>query len=576
MSRTTALLARTFFGRFFESDLMPPGLPQAQLVIGSLVALAAPGLLLPARFAAKYLQISRDPQLLTQALLVDRLLFITLTMTAMGLVALVIWEGVFPDRRDARILAALPLSTRELIAGRLIALAALAGIFVLGVNAVPALMYGPLIAAYGAASNAGLGLVAHFIATASAGAFVFFSLLTAQGLLLNVAGRRIAERLSVILQAVFLVVLLQMIFFLPRMGAFVRTDLAAVAAHPYLGAVPSIWFLGLYDVLGGRQGAGSGPFAVLALLATAAAAVLAAGLMILTHGRLMRRALEGREATGRSGRVIGRVFGRVADIFWHRRSIERAAFAFTLRTLVRSRTHGMLLALYVGVALALVVSGLIPVLLRQGLAGFARPDVPLLSPPFILAFLTLAGMRVVIAIPVEPKANWIVRLLEPGDRGAVSTGVRDAFLVGGALPATAIAGVNALVLWGPWPALVHTVVCAAMAWILSEVLLLTLQKVPFTATYYPGRARLRTRWPLYLIAFTNFCFTTAAFELLMISNPAMLVAFVGASGGAIAVLSAVRQRRAREAPGLTFEEEDPDALFQGFRLSEGLAAQRTK
>jgi len=29
----THLLARTFFSRMFESDLMPPGLPQVRLVV---------------------------------------------------------------------------------------------------------------------------------------------------------------------------------------------------------------------------------------------------------------------------------------------------------------------------------------------------------------------------------------------------------------------------------------------------------------------------------------------------------------------------------------------------------------
>ena len=65
-------------------------------------------------------------------MVLHRLIFITLTMTALGLVALVIWEGVFPDRRDARILGSLPLRSRTLIAARLGALGALAGIFIVG------------------------------------------------------------------------------------------------------------------------------------------------------------------------------------------------------------------------------------------------------------------------------------------------------------------------------------------------------------------------------------------------------------------------------------------------------------
>jgi hypothetical protein len=52
--RQVRLLARTFFVRLFESDLMPPGLPQVQLVIWSVVLVATPALTLPAVFIQKY------------------------------------------------------------------------------------------------------------------------------------------------------------------------------------------------------------------------------------------------------------------------------------------------------------------------------------------------------------------------------------------------------------------------------------------------------------------------------------------------------------------------------------------
>ena len=84
---------------------MPPGMPQAQLVIWSLAFLAAPGLLLPGEVRPAVLGGRRPAgDRSSHALLVFRLFFITLTMTAIGMVALVIWDGMFPDRRDARIL----------------------------------------------------------------------------------------------------------------------------------------------------------------------------------------------------------------------------------------------------------------------------------------------------------------------------------------------------------------------------------------------------------------------------------------------------------------------------------------
>ena len=94
-------------------------------------------------------------------------------MTPIGLVALVIWDGVFPDRRDARILTPLPVPGRTLIGARLLALAALCGIFVVGINAVPTVLYAPRITAFGGAANQVRGLLAFVVANGLAGTFVF-------------------------------------------------------------------------------------------------------------------------------------------------------------------------------------------------------------------------------------------------------------------------------------------------------------------------------------------------------------------------------------------------------------------
>ena len=51
----TAILARTFFSRMFESDLMPPGLPQVQLLISLFAFFAAPSLILPLVLAKQYM-----------------------------------------------------------------------------------------------------------------------------------------------------------------------------------------------------------------------------------------------------------------------------------------------------------------------------------------------------------------------------------------------------------------------------------------------------------------------------------------------------------------------------------------
>ena len=568
----TLLLARTFFARFFESDLLPPGVHQAQFTIWIVAGFAAPGLLLPARAADSYLELSRHPALLIQALIVHRLLFITLTMIALGFVALVVWEGVFPDRRDARVIGVLPLPGSVLVLARLAALAALAGIFLIGTNAVPTLMYGPLLAAYGAASNILTGAFAHIVATSAAGAFVFFLLIALQGILLNLGSRRVAERLGVAMQVIFVVALLQLIFFFPYVRRLIDGDVGVVVNDPFLRYVPSIWFLALYDVLGGSPAEGTWPAARLALFASGGAITAALGLMAATHARLLRLALES-QPIGRSRRwTLG---GWRFSVRWlPGRPQARAIRQFTIRTLARSRTHRMLLALYGGIALALVVSGFLPLIFMRGLAGFAQPSVPVLSAPFVLMFLLLVGMRACFAIPVEPKANWAVRMSEPAERTAALNGVRDAMILAVVVPVAAGAAATAAALWGAWPGLVHGVVSLAMGLLLVEVLLIALRKLPFTCTYFPGLARVRMLWWAYLTAFTNFSFTTPLIETMMIEQRSGLGIFIIVTGSAIVALDIFRKRAAGSLDGFTYNEEDPTAMFAGFDLSEGLAANR--
>jgi hypothetical protein len=181
---------------------------------------------------------------------------------------------------------------------------------------------------------------------------------------------------------------------------------------------------------------------------------------------------------------------------------------------------------------------------------------------------------VAFAIPVEPRANWAIRIAEPADRRAAMAGVRAALALGGVAPAVLFAAVSAGLLWEPRAAMLHVFVCAVMGMLLVDILLINLPKLPFTCTYYPGKAKFGRLWPLYLTAFGTYAFTTARFELEVL-NQSMLRPFVILSvlvAAAIALLSVLRNRSLESLQGFRFEEEDPDSIFRGFELSEGFAA----
>jgi hypothetical protein len=152
-------------------------------------------------------------------------------------------------------------------------------------------------------------------------------------------------------------------------------------------------------------------------------------------------------------------------------------------------------------------------------------------------------------------------------------GVRRAMLAGCVLPIALMAGGAAAMLWGTRVGILHGIFCTLMGLLLVEVLLVNFCKVPFTCTYFPGTARVRTLWPVYLVAFSNYAYGSAGLETdVLLGHPIAYGVFCTILCLAAAALGLVRARALAGRTGLLFEEPDPNALFAGFRLSEGHAA----
>jgi len=574
--RQSVLLGRTFFGRLFESDLMPPGLPQVQLVIWSMVFLAGPAMFVPLTRIPKYQHMLFYPGTLAQAIATDRLYLITYSMIAMGFLGLVTWDGVFPDRRDARILGPLPLSMRTFVVARLGAVCYMFVLF-LSVSQLPtALVFGIIAARFDSPGGMLRGMAGQFIATGLASAFTFFSLIAMQCALLNVLGRTTVQRVAVLLQTLFAASLLQMLAFLPQVGGHMRDGNVAAdwMSSPLARLLPSVWFLAVYEAFTGFGGRGIYKMAIPAVTVTAAVISAAIVLYAASYARLTRRALETPPGTRtRASALWPRdVFGGLPA--WLRPSpVKHAVCAFTLRSLVRSRQHRLLLSLYVAIALAFVLSGIVPLVLRGDPAALAQPGVAITSAPLVVMFFVLVGLRALFAIPIEPKANWIFRLREPANRRAVVAGVRRALMMACVLPVTLAAGASVGIPWGLRLGLAHALFCALMGILLTELLLIRFCKVPFTCMYFPGRARMRTMWPFYLVGFSAYTYTAGALEAdILLRDLSAYSIFCGLVAFAIAVLTVTRALWLTGATNLSFEESDPDAIFAGFSLSEGLAA----
>ena len=564
------LLSRAFFSRLFESDLMPDGLPQVQLVIWGMLLAATPttayATLMPKKYAKAQFSVPLAPEFDA-----DRVILMTLSMIAIGVVGLVIWDGVFPDRRDVRILGVLPIPTRDFVIARLASLGRVFVLFATPLCTLQSIVFGMTVTGFGAPISRIHGISAHFVTVALACTFVFCALVAAQCLLLLVFGRRTAQAASVTFQVLFAVGLVQLLFFLPDLDRALRLGGASHEGLARLSAVPPTWFFSFYEQLAGTAYGGTEVLARLAVQVTVGAAVAAVGLYAFSSTRLSQRALEGvmpRTSASLAARAArNRRLSRTVN-----RPLAAAVRGFMLRTLVRSRTHRMMLAVYGGFALALILSAGISVAFRNGGEGLWQPGLAMMSMPLIAQFLLLIALRAIVAIPSEPKARWVFRVCEPADRAGAVAGTRDAMLLLVVLPTTSFALLQGLVFWTLAAAVSH----AAFTWVLgrlmTELLVPRTGKLPFACTYFPGNSHIFGLWPLYILAFFIYTVVFAAIDQALSSRPGKLAWFCVAATFAAQLLVWYRKRVLTAMAGLRFDEEDPQAIFQGFQLSEGLAA----
>jgi hypothetical protein len=564
------LLARAFFTRLFESDLMPDGLPQVQLVIWGMLLAATPNTAYAVFALLKYNR-AQFVMPLGPEFDVDRLILITLSMIAIGVVGLLIWDGVFPDHRDVRVLGVLPIPNRRFVVARLATLGRVLVLFATPLCLLQSVIFALTVTGFGAPISRIHGLAAHFVTVALACAFVFSALITAQCLLLLLFGRRAAQAASVAFQVLFAVGLVQLLFFLPELGRILRGGGAAHEELSTLAALPPTWFFGLYELLAGTAGASSAALARLAAGVTIGAAIGAVGLYAASYRRLSQRALEGVAL-----RAPARALRSAPRSVWLAglagRPATDAVRAFTIRTLFRNRTHRMMFAVYGGFALAIILSSAVSIALRNRGAGFWEPGISMMSMPLVVQFLLLSAMRAIVGIPSEPKARWIFRVAEPADRHAAVNGLRDAMLLLVVLPTTAFALAQGMVFWNAGAAISHAAFTLVAGRLLAEILMSRTGKLPFACTYFPGSSRIFSLWPIYLLAFFFYTVVFAAIDRALSSRPGKLAGFCLAATVAAGIIVLYRRHALNAMTGLRFEEEDPQAIFQGFQLSEGLAA----
>ncbi len=564
-------LARHFFQRFFDNEMVSPRGDVRMSLANILGLLAMPGVMIPIFLMFKYALVAYvNAANFEASTWFDKMFFLTWAMGAMGIITVLEWDALFPDRRDYAILTPLPLRMRTVFAAKLAALAGFLGIFSLDILSISPGMY-PLVVLQARPKNAGLidvghYAVAHLAAVLAATAFIFLFLVALEGLLMVLLGNRGFRRVSRYAQFLTMFALFNMFLFFPRVADALYSS-RGTASTSWIQVFPPAWFLGIYEVMLGSTRPVFRPLAetgVGALGYCAAAAALAYG---LSYARVYRRSFEESEPAAGPG-LLERALEWFANTAIVRKPLERASFYFVAKTIVRSARHRLYLSAYTGVGLALVLMGLV-----QFLGGrkpvIWTPHPALLSVPLVVSFFALSGLRVIFGLPAQLRANWAFQMAESRGTEALA-GVRKAVMWLGVAPLLAALFPAYCFLWGWGPSLAHMLVCVLLSLILMELLLINFPKVPFTCTYVPGRNNVTYSWVVYWIAFSAYAYAMSAVEVTMMRNARSFTLFCAVLALVWLALGAWR----RESQGAGFRlvfDDGPEPTIIVLDLSQRAA-----
>lgn len=517
-------LRRHFFRRFFDSDLVSTPGQWRVVVAGAIAVLLSISLAWIPAYYHKYLLLNEldEPDPLRLAFLADVLFLIVLAMSAIGLLATLLWTSLFPGLRDYLALAALPIRPRHIFSAKFSALFLLAVTFVVAVT-LPTSVFLPMLAAGRNAPNIAPQIPGIFVASSLGALFVFFTLVALQGVLLNVLPTGLFARLSLLVQGALLIALL---CGFPFAFSITSLDQAMTQRPDWLVWAPPAWFLGLDQVIAGNREPLAVQLAWLSLMGVAASAAAAVLTYIWSYRRHRVRVLESVAASPTARR---RWLAAIGDRMEEPR--ELAVFAFIAKTLARSRQHRLILTAYAALAMAMIVESFVSLAVGRNFRGFSVPTPALrqavISAPLALSLFVLAGFRYLFRLPVELRANWVFRVNAPGNRLFFLAAVERFLIYCAVAPVALLTLPLEMRMLGAGTGLVVTLLCALPSLTLMEFLLLQFERVPFTSSYLPGQRPLVQTLLLYALAVTLYVSILGGLIALCLqSAAATLVLFV--------------------------------------------------
>jgi hypothetical protein len=596
---TVRLLTRLFIRRLLDNDLVSPhadrhdSLGVVYAVILSLALFVTFFVATP--YLAAYILLPGPTAL---SALPDRFLFIAASMAVSALAALLVWDALGLEARDAAILGPLPIAPWTITRAKLLAALVFGVVFSVAVNLVPSILY-PTFLTVNLRGVTMVGvvrlIVAQAISVIMAGLLGFFAILASRGLLRVALGERGFGRVSSAVQSLFVVAAVTGLLLTPNISGKTITEWIASAVPARVAALPVLWHLGVNETIAGHVVAEAPAVTPrrhtlpawmrrdderqrdayralrpnLEALARWAWFVvpLVVSLALLTFVWNNRRLPE-QAAAGRSDSSTRGVLLRIAQRFTRANPEAQAGFFFTLHALTRSGPHRMVVAISVAVALTLP-----SVLLILGSASVREPTLPLplglLAMQVTVHLVLIGGFRYAVVVPAELVANWSIRMAWPGDERRYLAGVKRAALLATVVVPSLVMFPLHAALFGAIVGLLHAFLGCLFAVATMDALFLGYRKVPFACTYLPlGDPKLL--WSGGAASLVSVPYAFALVERGALTSPARTAALAAALSGLVLAIRIIDRVRRREHQHMDFDER-PAPPTQRLGVFESMA-----
>ncbi|UWZ83438.1 hypothetical protein [Occallatibacter riparius] len=540
------ILRRIFLNGLLDFELLSSEADTSRLVGQFATLLASVSL----AFTLPILLIGGLPQ--DAAWGMEHFLFAT-TMAVAGLFGMISWESIFPDRKDLLILGPLPLSRTTLFLAKISALSSALLVAIVALNAFTGLGWVILFEPeHGGVSGLIRCFLAYWLTAFMAGSFMFFAVLIAHGLSSLLLPRKTFLRWSGFIQVLGFVLVLADYILEPSMESLAA--LAAPANQFLLHALPSYWFLGVFQQLNGSMRFEFEPLARLGWLGFGVAAAGALFAVSMAYRGALSRIIE--EPDVRPSSARGRwLLNRAGS------SRGTAVLFFSWRTLLRSRQHRLAFGFFLAVGMSVMLLSIVLARAEDAM-GRVAPEhgMSFLIGTTMMMALSVLGARIVIGIPTALRANWIFQITQVASPRQYVSATQRTLLSIGVVPAWLVCLVLAAWAGASWIVVAHMCVLALLGVIGTNAAVFRLHKLPFTCSWSPGKVNVLVTFFGGVIVGIPLTSLFAKLEIRLLQTPLGIAVLLACLSSLAVVSQWLIQTSSLAVKHLSFEDREEPAL----------------